>query len=330
MANSFAANSYLVILILVFVSVLMFLRGLYLFWNEVRGPAAQRLETRLQSLSSTFVKERDAVLIKQAGLSEVASLEALLRSLPVAHRLQTFIDQSGLSWSVARLLLTGLVSALIAYIAATVVLHQSWLTGIVASAAGFLPPLGYVALRRRRRLSRLERQLPEALDLINRALRAGHAFSAGLQMIGEEMMEPIAGEFRIVCDEINFGVSLQQALLNLNQRIPLTDLRYFIVAVLIQRESGGNLTEILSNLARLIRERLKFLTKVKILSSEGRLSAWVLVAMPFAIAALLKVFNPEFMSPLWKDPIGISIIKTMLGLMAVGIAIMYKIVRIRV
>ena len=108
-----------------------------------------------------------------------------------------------------------------------------------------------------------ERQLPEALDLVARALRSGHSFASGLQMIGEEMAEPIANEFRIVADEVNFGVSLQQALTNLSERVPLTDLRYFVVAVMIQRDSGGNLTEVLGNLSRLIRERLKLLARVQ-------------------------------------------------------------------
>jgi tight adherence protein B len=172
--------------------------------------------------------------------------------------------------------------------------------------------------------------LPEALDLITRALRSGHAFSSALQMVGEEMAEPIAGEFRTVHDEVNFGVALQQALMNLSTRVPLTDLRYFIVSVLIQRDSGGNLTEVLGNLSRLIRERLKLLAKVKVLSSEGRLSAWILGVMPFGLAGAMFLVNPDFMSPLWTDPIGIAIIKYMLMLMAFGILVLLKIIKIRV
>jgi tight adherence protein B len=172
--------------------------------------------------------------------------------------------------------------------------------------------------------------LPDALDLVTRALRSGHSFSSGLQMIGEEMAEPIANEFRIVSDEVNFGVSLQQALTNLSERVPLTDLRYFVVAVLVQRDSGGNLTEVLGNLSRLVRERLKLYGKVRVLSSEGRLSAWIVGSMPFALAGVMNLVNPSFMSPLWKDPIGIAIIKYMLILMAFGVLILRKIIKIRV
>ncbi|BCX53256.1 hypothetical protein CTYAZ2_28370 [Comamonas testosteroni] len=131
-------------------------------------------------------------------------------------------------------------------------------------------------------------------------------------------------------DEINYGTSLQQALNNLGERIPITDLRYFIVAVLIQRESGGNLTEMLSNLSRLIRERLKLHAKIRVLSSEGRMSAWILGLMPFALAALLNVVNPEFMSTLWTDPIGIVILQWLAGLMVIGLFMLRRIVRIRV
>lgn len=149
-------------------------------------------------------------------------------------------------------------------------------------------------------------------------------------MAGEELSEPIAGEFRLVHDEINYGTSLQQALNNLGERIPITDLRYFIVAVLIQRESGGNLTEMLSNLSRLIRERLKLHAKIRVLSSEGRMSAWIPGLMPFALAALLNVVNPEFMSTLWTDPIGIVILQWLAGLMVIGLFMLRRIVRIRV
>jgi tight adherence protein B len=203
-----------------------------------------------------------------------------------------------------------------------------WLGAGAGVVLGALPVF-YIQYRRRKRLDKFERQLPEALDLITRALRAGHAFPAALKMAGEEMAEPVAGEFSTVHDEVNFGVSLGQALAHLSERVPLTDLRYFVVAVLIQRDSGGNLTEILSNLSHLIRERLKLMGKVRVLSSEGRLSAWILTLMPFFMAGLMNLMNPEFMKPLWTDPIGINIITYTLTLMFFGVLIMRKIIKIR-
>lgn len=329
-AQSAVSNSFLIISVLVFVAVILFLEGIYLIWKSYRGPEARRIEQRLQALSESSVQRQKVQLLKQRRLSDVPFLEQLLKALPSSNGLQTLIDQSGLRWTVSKLLLSCLASGIAGYVALTWLAHQPALFGLAAFIVMAIAPAFYVYRQRARRLANLERQLPEALDLMIRALRSGHAFSSGLQMVGEEMPEPIANEFRIVHDEINFGVSLQQALINLSERIPITDLRYFVVAVLIQRESGGNLTEVLGNLSRLIRERLKFVAKVRVLSSEGRLSAWVLGIMPFALAAVMNLVNPGFMSPLWKDPIGIAIVQYMLGLMVFGLLILRKIIKIRV
>lgn len=330
MLKNIEGNAFLIVAVLVFVAVLLLLEGLYLLWRNYKGPEAKKIEKRLRTLSASVDTSAQAQLLKQRMLSDVPFLERLLLNIPRAHSLDRLILQAGLEWTVSTLLLCGAGFGLAGFLLIVGFLHETPLLGMGVAGLFACVPLLYVLFQRSRRLARLEQQLPEALDLVVRALRAGHSFPTGLQMIGEEMAEPIANEFRIVADEVNFGVSLQQALTNLSERIPLTDLRYFVVAVLIQRDSGGNLTEVLSNLSRLIRERLKLLMKVRVLSSEGRLSAWILVAMPFGLAALMNVFNPQFMSLLWKDPIGITIIKYMLSLMAVGVLIMRKIVRIRV
>jgi tight adherence protein B len=176
----------------------------------------------------------------------------------------------------------------------------------------------------------MEQQLPDALDLIGRAMRAGHAFPSGLHMAAEEMADPIGREFRITHDEINFGVSMQQALTNLGGRVPITDLRYFIVAVLVQRDAGGNLTELLDSLSTLIRNRLKFYARIRVLSTEGRMSAWVLCLLPFAMAALLVLTNYSFIAVLWTDPVGISITNVVLTMMAFGAIWLFRLVKIRV
>jgi tight adherence protein B len=260
----------------------------------------------------------------------VPALERIMLDLPRVQRLDQFIVQAGLDWTVGRLLLLCLVFWTVGLAFFTVVLNQPPLLGAALALALAALPWLYVARQRGARLKRFEQQLPEALDLMVRALRSGHAFASALQMVGEEMPEPVAGEFRIVHDEVNFGVAMPQALANLAVRVPLTDLRYFVVAVQVQRESGGNLTELLGNLSRLIRERLKLLARVRVLSSEGRLSAWVLGLMPFALAGLMSVVSPKFISLLWTDPIGVSIVKTMLLLMLLGVLLLRKIVRIRV
>ena len=330
MLESMGNNAFLIMSVLVFVAVALLLEGLYLMWKSYRGPQARQLEKRLQAISASREHAQQVSLLKQRMLSEVPLFERLLLSLPTARGLQGFIYQAGLDWTVSRLLLSCAALGAVVVMAMTSLAHQTMLLSAVVGAALAILPLLYIQRKRNLRLNKLEQQLPDAIDLMIRALRSGHAFSSGLQMIGDEMSEPIADEFRIVHDEINFGVSLQQALMNLSERIPITDLRYFVVSVLIQRDSGGNLTEVLGNLSRLIRERLKFIAKVRVLSSEGRLSAWVLGIMPFVLAAIMSLVNPKFMSLLWTDPIGIAIVKYMLILMVIGVFILRAIIRIRV
>lgn len=330
MFDNLGGDALITVTVLVFVAVLLLLEGLYLIWRSYKGPEARTIEKRLQALSAATDRSAQAHLVRERMLSGVPWLQRILLTLPRAHRLDRFILQAGLDWTVSGLLLACAALGVFAFFALASLAHQSAALALAGGALGAALPLLYLQYQRGRRLSRMERQLPEALDLVTRALRAGHSFASGVQMIGDEMADPIATEFRMVADEVNFGVSLQQALTNLSERVPLTDLRYFVVAVLIQRDSGGNLTEVLGNLSRLIRDRLKLLARVRVLSSEGRLSAWILGIMPFALAGLINMFNPEFMSPLWEDPMGLVVVKYMLGLMVVGALILRKIVKIRV
>jgi len=330
MFDNLGGDALITVTVLVFVAVLLLLEGLYLIWRSYKGPEARTIEKRLQALSAATDRSAQAHLVRERMLSGVPWLQRILLTLPRAHRLDRFILQAGLDWTVSGLLLACAAIGVFAFFALASLAHQSAALALAGGALGAALPLLYLQYQRGRRLSRMERQLPEALDLVTRALRAGHSFASGVQMIGDEMADPIATEFRMVADEVNFGVSLQQALTNLSERVPLTDLRYFVVAVLIQRDSGGNLTEVLGNLSRLIRDRLKLLARVRVLSSEGRLSAWILGIMPFALAGLINMFNPEFMSPLWEDPMGLVVVKYMLGLMVVGALILRKIVKIRV
>jgi tight adherence protein B len=316
--------------VLVFIAVILLLEGLYLMWKTYKGPEAKKTQLRLKALSAAGDDSARAKVLRERMMSELPPLQRFLLGLPRAHQVDRMLLQADLHWSVGKLLLGCLALGAAGFLAATSLLHQPFLLGLMVAAPCAWLPLAYVGRRRARRLTRLEQQLPDALDLLGRALRAGHAFGTGLQMVGEEMAEPIASEFRLVHDEVNFGVSLDQALANLSVRVPITDLRYFVVAVLIQRESGGNLTEVLANLSRLIRQRLKLFAHVRVLSAEGRMSAWLLSLLPFAIGGLMSAFNPQFMAPMWSDPLGISITRGMLVSMAFGVLMLRKIIRIRI
>ena len=166
--------------------------------------------------------------------------------------------------------------------------------------------------------------------MLARALRSGHAFSGAIDMVGTEFAEPMSGEFRIVFDEINYGVSISEALTNLATRVPIRDLRYFVIAVVIQRETGGNLAEVLDGITALIRDRFKLFDKVRVLSAEGRMSAWVLGLLPFCVGAAMMAINPDFLNTLWQDPVGVKMIAVASGGMLFGILWMRHIVKIRV
>ena len=187
--------------------MLLLLEGAYLLWQSYKSPQAQKIQARLRALSASRDNSQQTQLLKQRMLSEVPAIERALLQMAQAQTLDRFILQAGLDWTVSRLLLSCAAFAAVACLLMLYGLHQAfWMAGLAGAAAGAVPLL-YVSHRRSGRLSKFERQLPEALDLITRALRAGHAFSSALQMVGEEMAEPIAGEFRTVHDEVNFGVA---------------------------------------------------------------------------------------------------------------------------
>ena len=327
MVNLSWSSQSLALGLAVFVAVLLLIEGLWVLWRERFGREARRVQLRLHAMAASRERARAEVLRRQGPQRQ--GLSAWLWQTPASRRLQRLRQQADVAASPAALAGSSLALAAGAMGLAALLRLPGLTIALLGLALGALP-WAWLLRRRSRRLTLLTQQLPPALDLMVRALRAGHAFPTALQMVADEMPAPIASEFRTVHDEVSFGLNLQQALSGLIERAPLTELRTFVVAVLIQREAGGNLTELLANLAALIRARLKLAARVRVLSSEGRLSGWILVALPFALGGLMSAFNPDFMRPLWTDPIGITLLNGMLALMAVGVLIMRQIVRIRV
>ena len=323
-------NLYFAFIVLAFIAAVLLLEGLYLTWNTYKGPEAKRIERRLRALSAGGAGGAEASILKQRMLSESPPLQRLLLAIPRIQEADRILQQSGSSWSVAFFVGLTLVMAVGAYFLASLIPLLHWAFAVLIAAGAATLPFFYILRKRAKRMLRIVEQLPDALDLISRALKAGHAFPSGLQMVGEESQDPIAGEFRTVHDEINFGVAVPTALTNLANRVPSADMRHFVIAVLIQRETGGNLTELLANIAALIRERLKLRLKIRVLSAEGRLSAWILCALPFALAAVINLINPKFMAVLWIDPMGLNMVYAALVMMVLGALWMRKIIRIRV
>jgi len=321
-------TTFILFVALLFVAVLLLVWGVYTAWLAHRDPEAERVARRLRSVIGGETRAQEVTITKDRRLAENPDLEPMLRRIPGVRHLDRMLMQAGSAQLVASLLVLCIAFFLVALVLALVTgLHPLAVLG-GALLAGYLPLLR-LARARDSRMARFERQLPEALDMMSRAMRAGHAFPTALKLVADEVAAPLGEEFKIAFDEVNFGVSMNDALNNLAQRVPSMDLQYFVVAVLIQRESGGNLTELLTSIAGIVRDRHKLAGQVRVLSAEGRISAWVLGLLPFAAGSFMYMLNPETMGVLVHDPVGRQISMAALAMMAFGVLAIRKIVRIR-
>ena len=316
--------------VLLFAAVILLVEGAYLWWSGTHGGGAQRIARRLRIMSGGVHDGGERVsILKQRRYSKHGWLDGFLHRCGLANAIDRLLVQSGLGWSVSQFLAAS-AGALLGALLLVQSRPAPLLAQVIVAVAAASVPYMLVLRARRERLIKIEQQLPEAADFLARAMRAGHSFTNVLQMVGTELPEPLSGEFRTAHEEINYGVPLNEALYNLADRIPLTDLRYLIIAVLIQRESGGNLAEILGNISHIIRQRLKLVATVRVLSAEGRLSAWILGMLPFCVMAFMTVANYKYVSVLWTDPAGIRMLWCSAGLIFFGVLWIRRIVRIRI
>lgn len=312
-----------VVVALAFVSVWM------LFGTESSQEIVRR---RLESVQKTERRDEQSLaidLLRDEMLSGVPAIHRVLLQWAWPSRLRDFLSQAGLKMKPAKLLMIcGLVAIGCGLIIGRFVPRLP--IALVAGVLFGLIPIGVVAWLRTRRLRQFEEHFPDALDLLGRAVRAGHAFTTGLEMIAKESAEPIAGEFRTAFDEQNFGLPLRDALLNLTDRVPLIDVRFFVTALLIQKETGGNLAEILDGLAHVIRDRFRIYREVRTRTAQGRLTAAILIALPPFLMAALAVLNPSYIGILFKDPKGVTVLTVAAFLQVIGTGILWKIIHIEV
>lgn len=306
---------------------------LALLWLSIAPDSSQELiRRRMEAVRKA--ERRGSVslgvqLVRDEMLSSVPLLHRLLMRWAWLTGFKDFIRQAGMKTKPGKILLLAAALALGAYVGMgflSVPFPIPILAGIVAAMIPFI----VIALKRRKRLHQFEEHFPEALDLLGRAVRAGHAFTTGLEMIGKESQEPISGEFRAAFEEQNFGLPLRDALLNLTERVPLVDVRFFVTALLIQKETGGNLAEILDGLSRVIRERFRIYREVQTRTAQGKLTAAILIAIPPLMALALGFLNPHYMEVLYKDPVGPKILAVAGTLQVIGSAILWKIIHIEV
>ena len=322
-------TSYVLFAVMLFVAVVLALEGTYTIWASKSSAESKRLAARLRQLATpgsvtTLSIERTRPRGHWSWLDD-----HLIGLLPNGERLLRYLETSGTGTTAGELVVKSAGLGLIGFFVPLLLARPLLFSLFGALLLGALP-WWRLSRRRDKRIRLFEKQIPEALDLMGRAMRAGHAFPTAVQMVGDEMADPIGHEFRTLFDETNYGVPQQVALLRLADRVPVADLAYFVVAVTVQRDSGGNLAELLDNIAGIVRARLKLLGEVRTLSAEGRLSAWILIALPFATGALINIITPQFMAVLWTDPTGIRLVGGALVIMALGVLWMRSIIRIRV
>jgi tight adherence protein B len=292
----------------------------------------RKLDTRLQEVSQPIERVEDTntkMLVKVQNVGPLPGVDRILAGTTRGSSLGRWLDQSGLKVSLSGVLLVAFALAGMMALVAGVIARSKYALP-VGAAVGFALPFVFLSFKRTRRMRTFEEQFPEGLDLIARALKAGHAFATGLKMVADEMADPVGPEFRKTFDEQNFGLPLKDALDNLTMRVPSLDVRFFATAVLIQRETGGNLSEILENLAHVVRERFKILRQVRVYTAHGRFTGYVLLALPAVLCIALSFINPEHMNLLFRERMGQMMLLGALGLQTAGYVWIKQVIKIEV
>jgi tight adherence protein B len=326
----------MVVAILVFIVVAMAIFAIGSFLDQ-RSARARLLRERLASVQKAAERQpsEELALLRDEMLSQIPALDNLLRRSERMTNLQNFLEQANLGIRAGNLLLFCLISALVIgvlgiVLSASLPPNQSVPFVVVGMIVGGIIPYSYASYRRTKRFQKFEELFPDAIDTLARAVRAGHAFTTALELIASEIAEPVASEFRKLFEEQKFGLPVRDALLNLTERIPLVDVKFFVTAVMLQRETGGNLAEILDNLSYVIRERFKIMRQVRVYTAQGRLTMMLLMGLPPVIVVVMLMTSPMFIRPLFADPIGHTLVVGGIVLQTIGYFVIRRIIQIQV
>jgi tight adherence protein B len=321
----------LIAYVAVFVCVLLFVEGVYYLLVDNRTGIQQRnINRRMQWLAEGV--ERSTVLsrLRRKPPEELSGLSAKLLSFSLVRRIEGLLARAGLALELHRFVAYVAIAFLCLFSLLIVFGVPAGLAVVFAAAIAVAVPIFWVAHLGRRRLGRLEDQLPDALDMIVRSLRAGHPIATAINLVAREMPDPIGSEFGLVADEMAFGLDLQSALENMSARIDFQDLRFMVMAIKMQAITGGNLAEVLGSLARLIRERHRLHLKVSALSAEGRFSAKILASLPFGFFGLILLLSPKYYSAIRTEPVLMHVMELGLAMLVIGIYLMRRVVNFRV
>jgi tight adherence protein B len=324
------------IAILVFVVVAMGVFAVASLLDQ-RSAQARLLRERLASVQEAAARQpsEELALLRDEMLSKIPAIDNLLRRSSRISNLQPFLEQANLKIRAGNILMLCAISAVglagVGFIAAgSLPPNQALLFAAVGLVLGGFLPYSYASYRRNKRFQKFEELFPEAIDTLARAVRAGHAFTTALELIANELSEPVASEFRKLFEEQKFGLPVRDALMNLAERVPLVDVKFFVTAVMLQRETGGNLAEILDNLSYVIRERFKIMRQVRVYTAQGRLTMMLLMGLPPVIVITMLTTSPAFIRPLFADPIGHFLVVAGIVLQTLGYFVIRKIIRIQV
>jgi tight adherence protein B len=320
----------LLIALLVSVVVALGIFALVSLFDQ-RSSRARIIKDRLAAVQRTPDQPlpEEAVILRDEQLSQIPALDTLLRRSERISAIQVMLEQGDTNLRAGNFLALCAVAALVAGLAALLWTGKAPIAW-VAMLIGFLLPYSYASYRRTKRFEKFEELFPEAIDTLARAVRAGHAFTTAIEMIAGEVSEPVCGEFRKLYEEQKFGMPVRDALVNLTERVPLVDVKFFVTAVMLQRETGGNLAEILDNLSYVIRERFKIQRQVRVYTAQGRLTMALLMGMPPVIVGVMLAIEPAFIKPLFSDPIGHTLLVAGITLQTIGYFVIRKIIKIQV
>ena len=316
----------------IFLTLLLLFEGGYSAYQAYFNPQTKALKRRLRGaarMASSKPSADQVEVLRKRASSGLPWVDSFVNRLPRLDSIERLLQQANSNMPLGVFMMLSGVLALVG-LSIAAFKNTNILIMLLATTAGGSLPFMYMVRTRRKRFHEFQRQLPDALDLVSRALRAGHAFSVGMKMVGDEFPDPIGPEFNRAVEEISFGIDVAEALKNLSTRIECVDLRFFVTSLIVQRETGGNLAEILEAISRLIRQRFELLGRVSALSAEGRLSGIVLLVLPFGIGGLLWYLNPSYMGLLAVDPLGKNMLIIGSVLMCVGAIVMKKMISIKV
>ena len=318
------------ILILFFVTMLLLFSGVAIYIYRRTGSPEAQIGRRVEEFSNIYTQQSESAtpyIVRDQSLSNIPALNLLLGKLSITTKLERLLMQANSNWTVGKLILYSVALAILGFLL-SLKMNSYLLKAVFIFGLGSIPVL-QVYIQKTNRLKAFIRAFPDSIDMMASAIRAGHAFNQAMQLVGNEAPDPVGTEFKRTYEQYNLGLNLKDVLLEMTERVDSLDLKLFVTAILLQKETGGNLTEILDKISYTIRERFKLIGQIKTFTAQGRMSAAILGTLPAAFVLIISGINPGYLTPLFHDPLGHNLIVIAVFLQIVGYSIIHRIVKIK-